>query len=71
MKRVNFHVNGKPAYVDVGENQYNKLKKEWYANMNHCDVANESLDEFIGAVLINRAIVLEDNPPKFRLLKQA
>lgn len=59
MKRIFFHVDGKEAYVDVGERQYAQLKREWLKNMNHCDVANESLDEFIGCVMLKYAVILD------------
>lgn len=55
MKKIIFHKDGKNASVMVGENQFKRLKKQWYKNLDHCEVANESLEEFIGCVLQNYA----------------
>ena len=59
MKRIFFHTDeGRDAYVDISDFQYMKLKKERDLNMNHCDLAMDSLEEFIGCVMGKYAVVL-------------
>ena len=59
MKRVYFHTDdGRDAFVDITEYQYDKLKRERILNMDHCDLAMDSLEEFIGCVMAKYAVIL-------------